>query len=194
MARVSSGRGEPGRPPSPGMPAPDAAGCLMRELLGKNPAEGRAEDVYLFVLERVEQQLERAGQAGHAPRSPVPGRAPGAGRIDGDCLHTVRVQRVLERRRETEVCSDATEQQQRTPGAPDRRTQPYAVDFYVSKVRHGPSGVFQVKRQRRSPAIRIRPVARSAAGQLSALSLAADDREYLLAGNWPGGGFRRPWV
>ncbi len=48
----------------------------MRELLGENPAEGRAEDVCLFVLERVEQQLERAGQAGHAPRPAVPGRAP----------------------------------------------------------------------------------------------------------------------
>jgi len=45
-----------------------------------------------------------------------------------------------------------------------------------------------------SPAIRIPPVARSAAGQLSALSLAADDREYLLVEHWPGGGFRRPWV
>jgi len=40
-----------------------------------------------------------------------------------------------------------------------------------------------------SPAIRIPPVARSAAGQLSALSLAADDREYLLVENRPGGGF-----
>jgi hypothetical protein len=40
------------------------------------------------------------------------------GRIDGDRLHTVRVQRVLERRPETEACSDAGEQQQRTPGGP----------------------------------------------------------------------------
>src|SRR6266487_3495267 len=110
----------------------------MRELLGENPAEGCAEDVYLFVVEGVEQQLERAGEAGHAPRPAVPGRAPGAGRVDGDRLHTVRVQRVLARYRQTQACSDAGEQQQRTPYASDRRTQPHAVDVYVSNVRHGP--------------------------------------------------------
>ena len=44
----------------------------MRELLGENPTEGHAQDVHLFVLERVEHQLKRTGEAGHPLRPAIP--------------------------------------------------------------------------------------------------------------------------